>query len=181
MEIKRKKITTQKIYEEEQKFAEQVMQIYKEKNADFQAIGYELDLEFGQKENEAQKRFEIFSNDEGKKFEAGYLSRAMITVKRLKTEAELAADQRMVEENQAMIESCETEEDTEQLENDEMLPKTEDESKRSIAFTCAMLVRVYKSFWTEWVCLGDDPVRLEADLNEFLEVLQQKQEEEENS
>ena len=111
MEIKRKKITTQEIYAEEQKFAEQVLQIYKDKNAYFQAIGYELDLEFGQKDNEAQSHFEVFSNDATKKFESGYISRAMITVKRLKTEAEREEDQRRIQENQAMIEACETEEE----------------------------------------------------------------------
>ena len=181
MEIKRKKITTQEIYAEEQKFAEQVLQIYKDKNAYFQAIGYELDLEFGQKDNEAQSHFEVFSNDATKKFESGYISRAMITVKRLKTEAEREEDQRRIQENQAMIEACETEEEAEQLENDETLRKSEDENKRSVAFTCAMLVRIYKSFWTEWVCLGDDLNRLEADLLEFFNVLVQKQQEEENS
>ena len=181
MEIKRKKITTQTIYEEEQKFAEEVSQIVKNISVDFQKIGYELDLEFGQKENEAQANFETFSNDESKKFDAGYISRAMITVKRSKTEEELAEDQRLIQENLKMIEACETEEEAEQLENDETLRKSEDENKRSVAFTCAMLVRVYKSFWTEWVCLGDDLDRLEADLREFLDILQQKQQEEENS
>jgi hypothetical protein len=181
MEIKRKKITAQEIYAEEQKFAEQVSEICKNKNPDFQEIGYELDLEFGQKENEAQTRFEIFSNDETKKFESGYISRAMITVKRQKTAEELAEDERQIKENQAMIEACETAEEAEQLENDEILRKSEDESKRSVAFTCAMLVRAYKSFWTEWVCLGDDLTRLEADLDEFLEVLEEKQHENENS
>ncbi|MBE6664867.1 MAG: hypothetical protein E7603_01420 [Ruminococcaceae bacterium] len=181
MEIKRKKITTQEIYAEEQKFAEQVSEICKNKNPDFKALGYELDLEFGQKENEAQSRFEVFSNDETKKFESGYISRAMITVKRQKTEAELAEDDRLIKENQAMIEACETAEEAEQLENDEALRKSEDDSKRSVAFTCAMLVRAYKSFWTEWVCLGDDLNRLEADLSEFLDILEQKQTEDENS
>ncbi|MBQ3490327.1 MAG: hypothetical protein IJA86_07035 [Clostridia bacterium] len=181
MEIKRKKITTEEIYAEEQKFVEEVARICKNRNSEFQSLGYELDLEFGQKENEAQARFEIFSNDKTKKFESGYLSRAMITVKRRKTEEELAKDQRLAQENRELIGACETEEEAEQLENDEALRKSEDESKRSVAFTCVMLVRTYKSFWTEWVCLGDDLMRLEADLNEFLEVLEQKREESENS
>ena len=181
MEINRKKITTQKIYAEEQKFVEKISKICQNKNPEFQAIGYELDLEFGQKENEAQAHFEVFSNDESKKFEFGYISRAMITVKRLKTQEELEEDQRLIQENLKMIEACETEEEAEQLENDETLRKSEAESKRSVAFTCAMLVRIYKSFWKEWVSLGDDLYRLETDLSEFLSVLTQKQQEEENS
>ena len=178
MELKRKKITTEEIYNMEQKFAEDVKTICEAKKPEFAALGYELDLEFGQKENEAQTRFEVFSSEEDKKFESGYVSRAMVTVKRKKTEEELAEDQRLIRENRAMIASCETEEEAEQLENDEALRQSEEELKHSVAFTCVMLVRAYKSFWTEWVCLGDGMDRLEADLNEFLDVLEQKPEEE---
>jgi hypothetical protein len=38
-----------------------------------------------------------------------------------------------------------------------------------------MLARSYKSFWTEWVNIGEDVDQLEADLDEFLEALAQKQ------
>ena len=38
-----------------------------------------------------------------------------------------------------------------------------------------MLVRAYKSFWTEWISLGDDLDQLEADLDEFIEALSAKQ------
>ena len=76
-----------------------------------------------------------------------------------------------------MIEAAETEEEVEQLENDEKFRVSDAELKRSVAFTEVMLVRAYKSFWTEWVCLGDTTAQLEADLDEFLDVLTQRQEE----
>ena len=175
MEIKRKKITQEEIFATEQKLSQNITQICNLKNSAFLAIGYELDLEFGQKENEHQSQFEIFSQNENKKFDPGYVSRAMITVKRQKTEEEKQADRLQQEENLRLIENCENGQETEQLNNDETLRLAEDEEKRSVAFTRVMLVRSYKSFWTEWVSLGEDLGQLEADLDEFLEVLTQKQ------
>jgi hypothetical protein len=99
----------------------------------------------------------------------------MITVKRQKTEEEKQADQLQQEENLRLIENDENDQETEQLNNDETLRRAEDEEKRAVAFTRVMLVRSYKSFWTEWVSLGEDLSQLEADLDEFLEVLTQKQ------
>ena len=175
MEIKRKKITQEEIFNTEQKLSQNITELCNLKSNAFLAIGYELDLEFGQKENEHQSQFEIFSQDEHKKFDPGYVSRALITVKRKKTEEELQGERMQQEENLRLIENCESEQETEQLQNDETLRHAEDEDKRSVAFTRFMLIRVYKSFWTEWVCLGDDLGQLEADLDEFLEVLTQKQ------
>jgi len=177
MEIKRKKITNEEIFEAEQKFAQEITTVCESKNEDFLAIGYELDLEFGQKEHEHLSRFEIFSREEGKKYESGYVSRAMITVKRQKTEAEKEEDLRLEQENREMLSVCENETEAEQLQNDETLRISEDANKRSVAFTNVMLVHAYKSFWTEWVCLGGDIEQLEADLCEFLEALKQKTEE----
>ena len=88
MEIKRKKITQAEIFKNEQKFVTDITEICQYKNADFHAIGYELVLEFGQKDSEYQKQFDALSDDTEKKYESGYVSRAIITVKRQKTEAE---------------------------------------------------------------------------------------------
>ena len=177
MEIKRKKITQEEIFAAEQKLADDITEICNRKNDAFVSIGYELDLEFGQKENEHQSGFDTFSNDEDKKFDPGYVSRAMITVKRQKTEAEKQEEEAREEENRALIENCDTEEELEQINDDETLRNAENEEKRSVAFTRVMLVRSYKSFWTEWVSLGEDIDQLEADLDEFFEALIQKQEE----
>ena len=175
MEIKRKKITREEIFQKEQAFAKDITNICQHKNELFNAIGYELDLELGQKENEHQAQFFTLSDNENKKFESGYVSRAMITIKRQKTEEEKAETLRLESENRAMIESCEDEAEAEQLVNDETLRNGEDENKRAVAFTRVMLVRAYKSFWTEWISLGDDLDQLEADLDEFLEALSARQ------
>jgi hypothetical protein len=93
----------------------------------------------------------------------------------LKTEEEQAESLRLESENRAVIEACEDATEAEQLQNDETLRNSETESKRSVAFTRVMLVRAYKAFWTEWICLGDDLDQLDADLNEFLEALTERQ------
>ena len=180
MEIKRKKITTEEIYATEQRLAQQVTSVCENKRPAFEALGHELVLEFGQKENEAQRRFEVFSNEETKKFESGYISRALITVKRPKTEEELAEEDSLLEEIRELVRDCETDA-AECSEENEALRASEDTSKHTVAFTGVMLVRAYKSFWTEWICLGDDLDRLEADLDEFLDALDQKRKDTENS
>lgn len=177
MEIKLKKITQKEILRKEQTFATNIADICEGKKEAFLAIGYELDLEFGQKENEHQAQFSVFSDDENKTFSPGYVSRAMITVKRKKTEDEKAEELRLEEENRALIDATEDTEEADQLICDATLRNAENEAKRSVAFTRVMLVRVYKAFWTEWVSLGEDLDQLQADLDEFLEALTAKAEE----
>lgn len=168
MEIKRKKITAEDIFASEQKLAGEVSALC-EKYADaFTAKGHELDLEFGQKEDESERTYSAFVTEENKDFDAGYVSRALITVKRKKTDEEIAADEVAAEENKRSVAEAESESETEQLENDETLRVSESELKRSVAFTEVMLVRTYKSFWTEWVSICDGLDELENDLREFL-------------
>lgn len=175
MEIKRKKITNDEIFVSEQKFAEDIKAICQKKETEFHVLGYELDLELMQKDHEDQRIPDVFETECGKKYESGYISRAMIKVKRKKTEEELANEARLIEANRAMIDAAENEAEAEQLENDEKLRVSDAELKRSVAFTEVMLVRAYKSFWTEWICLGDSTAQLEADLDEFIDVLTQRQ------
>ena len=103
MEIKRKKITREEIFKTEQTLAQNITEICNYKNDAFLAIGYELELDLGQKEHDHQRNFETLSNDENKKFAPGYISRAMITVKRQKTEAEKQEELARKEENRAFI------------------------------------------------------------------------------
>ena len=126
-------------------------------------------LEFGQKDSEYERQFESLSDDATKKFAPGYVSRAIITVKRQKTEEEKQEELREESEIRDMLNITETEEDT--------TATNEEDDKRSVAFTRVMLVRTYKSFWTEWVSLGGDLEQLKADLDEFFEVLSSKAEE----
>lgn len=169
MEIKRKKITQAEIFKTEQKFVTDITDICQYRDGDFRSIGYELVLEFGQKDSEYERQFESLSDDATKKFAPGYVSRAIITVKRQKTEEEKQEELREESEIRDMLNITETEEDT--------TAATEEDDKRSVAFTRVMLVRTYKSFWTEWVSLGGDLEQLKADLDEFFEVLSTKNEE----
>lgn len=175
MEIKKKKITAQEIFEREQTLMADIRKICEGKDVDFATLNYEIDLNFGQKENENQRLYDVFETESGKKYESGYVSRAMIKIKRKKTAEEIENDERLIAENRAMIAAAETEEEVEQLENDEKLRVSDAELKRSVAFTEVMLVRAYKSFWTEWICIGDGTKQLEEDLQEFYDVLEQKQ------
>ena len=168
MEIKRKKITAEEIFASEQKLAKEVSALCAGYADAFAAVGHELDLEFGQKEDEAENAYSAFSTEENKDFDAGYVSRALITVKRRKTEDEIAADEAAAEENKQNIAEAENEDAAEQLENDETLRVSEGELSRSVAFTEVMLVRTYKSFWTEWVSICDSLGEVEGDLKEFL-------------
>lgn len=177
MDIKRKKITNEEIFSAEMNRAADIRHVCEMQNSLFAELGYELDLLFGQKEHEAENSFSAFT-EEQKPYEFGYLSRALVTVKRLKTDAEKAEEEAIVAENKKLMESAD-EEEAEQLENDETLRASDSELKRSVAFTEIMLVRVYKSFWVEYVNIGDDMKELEADLAEFLSVLKEKKEEKE--
>ena len=169
MEIKRRKIAQAEIFKTEQKFVTDITKVCQDKNEDFRAIGYELVLEFGQKDSEYQRQFDKLSDDADKKFESGYVSRAIITVKRQKTEEEKQEELRAESEMRDMLDMTEVTEDAP--------VSAEEDDKRSVAFTRVMLVRAYKSFWTEWVSLGGDLEQLRADLDEFFEVLSSKSEE----
>ncbi len=174
MEIKRKKITNEEIYEAEQKLADELMTLCNGKKSDFEALGYDLELVFGQKENEAQLRYESYSADAAKSFDAGYISHAVISIKRKKNEEELAEEAEAIAANRAMIDAAETVEEIDQLQNEEELRVADDANKRLIAFTEMMLVRTYKSFWTEWVSLGEGTKDIENDLAEFYVKLLEK-------
>ncbi len=174
MEIKRKKITNEAIFETEQKLATQIMDFCQGKKAQFEELGYDLELVFGQKENEAQSHYTTYVSDETKRFDPGYISHAVISIKRKKTEEELAADEEARAANRALLDAAETEEEVNQLQSDEELRIADDANKRLTAFTEVMLVRTYKSFWTEWVSLGEGTHELEADLAEFYEKLKDK-------
>lgn len=174
MEIKRKKITNEKIFETEQKLATEIMDFCAGKKAQFEELGYDLELVFGQKENEAETRYKEYSADENKPFDPGYISHAVISIKRKKTAEELAADEKAIAANRALLDTAETEEEIDQIQNEEELRMADDANKRLAAFTEVMLVRTYKSFWTEWVSLGEGTHELENDLAEFYEKLKMK-------
>ena len=174
MEIKRKKITNETLFSTEQKLINEIMDFCQGKKAQFEELGYDLELVFGQKENEAQHSYSAYAFDEAKTFDPGYISHAVISIKRKKTEEELAADEEARAANRALLDAAQTEEEVDQLQSEEELRIADDANKRLIAFTEVMLVRTYKSFWTEWASLGEGTHELEADLEEFYEKLKAK-------
>jgi hypothetical protein len=174
MEIKRKKITNEAIYAAEQKLIGEIRTFCDGKKAQFEELGYDLELVFGQKENEAEIRYKEYTADENKTFDSGYISHAVISIKRKKTEEERAEDEAAMEANRALLDAAETEEEVDQIQSDEELRVADDANKRLTAFTELMLVRTYKSFWVEWVSLGEGTHELENDLAEFYEKLKEK-------
>lgn len=171
MEIKRKKITNEKIYETEQKLIGEITELCNAKRPMFEALGYDLELILGQKENDAQRAYAPYRADESATFDAGYISHALINVKRPKNQEELAEDARAEQANREMLEAAETEEEIQDLEDAETVRIADDNNRRLIAFTELMIARTYKSFWTDWVSLGDGIHEIEEDLEEFYEKL----------
>ncbi len=174
MEVKRKKLTNDSIYETEQKLVARITEFCDGKKDMFSDLGYDLELVFGQKENEAQFRYGAYTEEEPKSYDAGYISHAVVSIKRKKTAEELAADEEALAQNLALLDAAETEEEVNEIQNEEELRVADDANKRLIAFTEVMLVRTYKSFWTEWVSLGEGTHELENDLAEFYDKLQKK-------
>ena len=83
-------------------------------------------------------------------------------------------DEAAMAANRALLDAAETEEEVDQIQNEEELRVADDANKRLTAFTEVMLVRTYKSFWVEWVSLGEGTHEPENDLAEFYEKLKAK-------
>ncbi len=184
MEISRKKITDEEIYEKEKALAERASEIAKELSPKFEELGYELDTEL-------TRANESIEDDEEKAlaetniltdigaYKDGYISNAKITIKRPKTaeEEELeAAEEELLSASELSLLDEELDEEHEQEVNDVILARAKRELERSIAFTTVFFVRVYKTFWHETVSIGDDAEMLLCDLNEFYEKLLEKKE-----
>ncbi|MBQ9748481.1 MAG: hypothetical protein IJV98_06820 [Clostridia bacterium] len=174
MEIKRKKITDEKIYETEQTLIRDITALCEQKRDDFAALGYELELIFSQKENEAQHLYAPYQADPAKCFDAGYVSRALINVKRFKTEEEIAEDLCAEQTNREMLDAAESEEEVQALQDEEELRLADDRNRRLAAFTELMMTRTYRAFWTEWASLADGIHEIEDDLTEFYGKLKEK-------
>ena len=127
MEIKRKKNHGRRnFWNRNGAFVTKSLSLCEAHAGEFEEIGYGLDVEFGQKEDESQRSYADLVREEGKRYDAGYVSRALVTVRRAKTEDELAQDERIAEENRLAMEAAQDGEQAEQLENDETLRISED-------------------------------------------------------
>ncbi len=178
MEFSRKKITDEAIYADEKKLAEEINAIMAEYEGKFGELGYVLEKEFvrdndgmGTTPEERDALRELSLEENAGVYEMGYSSTAKITVKRAKTEEDLAA-----EEAEAADDGAEEldEEERELRENERTLEKAKREQERNVAFTTMMLVRVYKTFWKETVSISENAEEIRADMEEFYSVLLEK-------
>ena len=93
MEISRKKISDEEIYESEKKLAEEATKISEDFKEKFSSIGFELETEFS-RENEnltEEKRKELSALPvltDRCEYSDGYISNVKITVKRPRTESD---------------------------------------------------------------------------------------------
>lgn len=189
MEISRKKISDEEIYESEKKLAEEATKISEDFKEKFSSIGFELETEFS-RENEnltEEKRKELSALSvltDRCEYSDGYISNVKITVKhpRTKSDEELYDNEEeellAIEQTASLDADGDDESDSEQRKNDIMLARSKRELERSVAFTTLFLVRVYKTFWHETVSISDNAEEIEKDLSEFFEKLSEKCEEE---
>ncbi len=177
MEFSRKKITNEAIFAEEKKLASEISAIAEEYEAKFAELGYVLEKEFirdndsmGISPEEREELRNTKLEETAGVYEQGYSGTAKITIKRAKTEADLAAEAQEAEESAEDID----EEERELRENERTLERAKREQARSVAFTTMMLVRVYKTFWKETVSISENADEIRADMEEFYSVLSEK-------
>ncbi len=177
MEFSRKKITDEAIYAEEKKLAAEISAIVEEYEGKLEELGYVLEKEFirdndgmGTTPEERDALRETNLEETAGVYEMGYSSTAKITVKRAKTEEDLAAEAEEAEEGAEELD----EEERELRENERTLENAKREQERNVAFTTMMLVRVYKTFWKETVSISENADAIRADMEEFYSVLLEK-------
>lgn len=171
METKRKLTSDAELLSLERSLSDLVTAVRDENAPRFDALGYELELKFESSSDDAPDVTPL-SLDDGKKYDIGYVSQAVVTVKHKKTDDDVPAE----EPCDAPAEATDTvDEDDEQRVADETFAKADAELKRSVAFTRVMLIRIYKTFWVEKVSRPDSDEALSdslsADLDEFYDKL----------
>jgi hypothetical protein len=176
MEISRKKITNEEIFEKESALANDIKQLVSDAEEKFSALGYELETEFLRDNDSAgmtdEEKADLRNSDINKApadYENGYSSHVKITVKHKKTEEDILPEEENAEEDEIL-----SEEEAENLRSEKEMEQAAKELKRSVAFTTMMLVRVYKTFWREIVSVSDNTEELNADIEEFYSVLEAK-------
>ena len=162
MDIALKKLTVNEVIAKESEILEKIKQIKEKYDAVFAELGCEIEADYvkqGEYDDE-------FSDIDGapENYVVGYFSRANFAVKRIKTDDTPAADPTPAD--------GETDEEAE-IEREALAAQAERD--RTVAYTEVMIIRIYKSFWTEKVTFCDDLSTLEADFEEFAEKLKEEQ------
>lgn len=191
MEISRKKITNAEIHAKEKELTASIGVLTEGFSEGFGAIGYVLETEISRdNENLDEEKVKLLREspiEEEAEYSDGYISSVKITVKRAKTEEELAAEAAEALEDEEAREAMKLDadgaslsEEAIQAENDKKLEKAKRELERSVAFTSMFIVRIYKTFWKETVSISKGTDEMKEDLEEFLSVLTKKAQEAEN-
>lgn len=164
MDISLKKLTVDDVIAKENEILGKIREIKEKYDAVFAELGCEIEADYVKRGEYDDEFSDIDENPEN--YVSGYFSRANFAVKRIKTDDALAADFVPAE--------GETEEEAE-AEREALTAQAERD--RTVAYTEIMIIRIYKSFWTEKVTFCDDVSTLEADFEEFAEKLREKNEE----
>ncbi|MBR6050145.1 MAG: hypothetical protein IKP68_02955 [Clostridia bacterium] len=164
MDISLKKLTVDDVIAKENEILGKIREIKEKYDAVFAELGCEIEADYVKRGEYDDEFSDIDENPDN--YVVGYFSRANFAVKRIKTDDALAADFVPAE--------GETEEEAE-AEREALTAQAERD--RTVAYTEIMIIRIYKSFWTEKVTFCDDLSTLEADFEEFAEKLREKNEE----
>lgn len=163
MDISLKKLTVDDVIAKESEILGKIREIKEKYDAVFAELGCEIEADYVKRGEYDDEFSDIDGNPEN--YVSGYFSRAHFAVKRIKTDDAPVADFVPTE--------GETEEEAE-AEREALSAQTERD--RTVAYTEVMVIRIYKSFWTEKVTFCDDLSTLEADFEEFAEKLREKEE-----
>lgn len=164
MDISRKNLTTEQIVAKEAEILEKIKEIKEKYDAVFAELGCEIEADYGCMGEYDDEFSDIDGAEE--RYVPGYFSRANFAVKRIET------DDAPADENFTPADG-ETEEEA---EAERAALEAQSERDRTVAYTEIMIMRIYKSFWTEKVTFCDDVSALEADFSEFAEKLREREE-----
>ena len=164
MDISRKNLTNEQIVATEAGILEQIKEIKEKYDAVFAELGCEIEADYGCMGEYDDEFSDIDGAEE--RYVPGYFSRAHFAVKKIKTD-DAPADADFVPDE------GETEEEA---EAERAALEAQDERDRTVAYTEIMIMRIYKSFWTEKVTFCTDVSPLEADFAEFAEKLKEREE-----
>lgn len=167
MEYKRKTLSNDDIQNLEKQKIEQIdsiVEVYKEK---FASLNLDLVNKYVYMSSQ-DDNYKDLDLEKERNYSSEYICQARITIEKHKETKEESS-----EENQEQIESTEetleqeVEESSEEIRGDESFEETKAKPDDALAFTDVMVLRVYKSFFTEFVSLLDDFEQLKLDLEEF--------------
>lgn len=156
MEIARKQIQDADLLSKENEIISALKSIKEEYDDIFDKLGCEIEAEYVNK-GEYDDDYSAIADDE-RKYAKGYVSRAKFTIKKKLQNGETVEDLGEIDAANDTDEELERKSIAAQRELD-----------RTVAYTGMMMVRIYKTFWSERVSIGEELDTIKADLDEFAE------------